>query len=179
MQRSPFITIKDMTLMAILVALSVGLDALKLLPMANGGSVNGAMFGLVLIALSFSPFKTFLATSIIFGLLTALLDGYFAFYVFDYFFALSGFFIISYFRNIILNADKVVAIPLLYLTFMGAFLIRFLSHVISGVVFFEVDWVGSFTYNLTYLAPSFLLTALVLSFFMLSSLRNQIAKFTL
>ena len=179
MQRSPIMTIKEMTLMAVLVAISVGLDSLKLLPMANGGSINGAMIGLVIIALSFSPVKTFIATSIIFGLLTSLIDGYIAFYLFDYFFALSGFFILSFFRKIILQSDKVIAIPTLYVSFFLAFFIRFISHVLSGILYFDVDFVGSFTYNITYLAPSFLLTLLILSFFMLSTLRNQIAKFTL
>jgi thiamine transporter len=178
MERNPILTIQEMTLMAVLVAVSVGLDSLKFLPMANGGSINGAMIGLVLIALSFSPLKTFFATSIIFGFLTALLDGYLAFYILDYFFALSGFFILSYFRKIILQGDKVVAIPTLYVAFFVAFLIRFIAHVLSGILFFEVDFIGSVTYNLTYLAPSFLLTLLILSFFMMSSLRNQIAKFT-
>jgi thiamine transporter ThiT len=179
MLRKPMITIKEMTLMAVLVAITIALDAIKLLPMINGGSINGAMIGLALIALSFSPIKTFIATSLIFGLLTALLDGYLAFYVFDYFFALSGFFIISLFRELILKGDKRVAIPTLYVAFFFAFLVRFTSHVISGILYFEVDFAGSVAYNITYLAPSFLLTLIALSFFMLSNLRNQIAKITL
>jgi thiamine transporter len=171
-------TTKEITLMAILVALSIGLDSLKFLPMPNGGSVNGAMIGLIIIALSFSPLKTFIATSIVFGLLTALLDGFFAYYLFDYFFALSGFFIISLVRKHVLHAEPLSGTLVLFAAFTLTFLVRLIAHVISGILFFEVDFAGSLTYNLTYLGPSFLLTLIIISLFMISTLPQQLLKFT-
>ena len=163
--------------MAILVALSIALDSLKFLPMPNGGSINGAMIGLIIIALSFPPLKTFIATSIVYGLLTALLDGYFAYYLFDYFFALSGFFIISFVRQSILHAETLTGTVILYAAFSLTFIIRFFAHVLSGVLFFEVDFAGSIAYNSTYLGPSFFLTLVIMSLFMLSTLPQQLLKF--
>lgn len=177
MLRQPWISVREITLMAILVALSIALDTLKFLPMPNGGSINGAMLGLVLIALSFSPIKTFLATSIVFGLLSSLLDGYAAYYLFDYFFALSGFFIISFVRHAILKSDALTGSFVLWVTFSGAFLIRLVSHVISGMLFFDVDFSGSLTYNITYLGPSYFLTLVLLAFMMMSQLPRLLLKF--
>jgi thiamine transporter ThiT len=51
-------------------------------------------------------------------------------------------------------------------------------HVISGVLYFEVDWAGSLAYNLTYLLPSFFLSFAIILTLYFSSLPAMIRKLT-
>lgn len=173
------ITIRHMAWMGMLVALTIVFDSVfKLYQQVNGGSINLAMVGLVLIALVFPWWLSWLTTTIVFGLITAILDGYFAYYVFDYFFALSGFIIISFFKKSILEKKTPHSLILLSITFALAFLWRLLMHVISGVLYFEVDWLGSLTYNLTYLLPSFFLSYGVIVLIYYSSLLPLLRQWT-
>jgi thiamine transporter ThiT len=101
------LSIRHIALMGMLVAMSIVLDIFfKFYQQANGGSINLAMVGLVLIALSFGWWQSWLAITVVFGLLTALLDGYVAYYLFDYFFALSGFVVVALMRKTIHNSLK-------------------------------------------------------------------------
>ncbi len=174
------LNIRQMALMGMLVAISIVLDAVfKFYQQANGGSINLAMVGLVLIALSFGWWQTWLATTIIFGLLTAFLDGYIAYYVFDYFLALSGFVVIALMRKTIIASNELKGLFTLTWTFVVAFMWRLLMHVISGVIYFEVDWAGSFAYNISYLMPSFFISFAVILTLYFSSLTTMIRKLTL
>jgi thiamine transporter len=177
MKNSP-LSIRDIALMGMLVSFAVLFDQVfKFFQQANGGSINLAMVGLVLIALSFSWWKTWLAITIVFGLITSLLDGYFQYYVFDYFFALSGFMLISFFNKVILTSDKIKGYWILLMTFIASFSFRLLFHTISGVLYFEVDILGSFIYNVTYLVPSFLLSMVLLSVLFFSGIPEIINRF--
>jgi thiamine transporter len=174
------LTVRQMALMGMLVAISIVLDAVfKFYQQANGGSINLAMVGLVLIALSFGWWQTWLAITIVFGLLTAVLDGYIVYYLFDYFFALSGFVVIALMRKTIIATDELKGLFTLTWTFAIAFTWRLLMHVISGVLYFEVDWAGSLAYNLTYLLPSFFISFAVILTLYFSSLTTMIRKLTL
>ena len=174
------LNIRQMALMGMLVAISIVLDAVfKFYQQANGGSINLAMVGLVLIALSFGWWQTWLATTIIFGLLTAFLDGYIAYYVFDYFLALSGFVVIALMRKTIIASNELKGLFTLTWTFVVAFMWRLLMHVISGVVNFGFDWSASLAYNLTYLLPSFFLSFAIILTLYFSSLTTMIRKLTL
>ena len=174
------LNIRQMALMGMLVAISIVLDAVfKFYQQANGGSINLAMVGLVVIALSFGWWQTWLATTIIFGLLTAFLDGYIAYYVFDYFLALSGFVVIALMRKTIIASNELKGLFTLTWTFVVAFMWRLLMHVISGVIYFEVDWAGSFAYNISYLMPSFFISFAVILTLYFSSLTTIIRKLTL
>jgi thiamine transporter len=174
------LNVRQISLMGMLVAISIVLDAVfKFYQQANGGSINLAMVGLVLIALSFGWWQTWLATTIVFGLLTAFLDGYIAYYLFDYFLALSGFVVIALMRKTIIATDELKGLFTLTLTFAIAFTWRLLMHVISGVLYFEVDWAGSLAYNLTYLLPSFFISYAVILTLYFSSLTTIIRKLTL
>ena len=172
--------VRQIALMGMLVAISIVLDAVfKFYQLANGGSINLAMVGLVLIALSFGWWQSWLAITIVFGLLTAFLDGYIAFYLFDYFLALSGFVVISLMRKQIIGTNEIKGLITLTWTFAIAFGWRLLMHVISGVLYFEVDWAGSLSYNLTYLIPSFLISFAIILTLYFSSLPKLIRKLTL
>ena len=174
------LNVRQIALMGMLVSLSMVFDAVfKFYQLANGGSINLAMVGLVLIALSFSWWQSWLAIAVIFGGLTAFLDGYINFYVFDYFLALSGFVVISWFRKKILLTQELTGFFTLTWTFIVAFLWRFMMHVISGVLYFDVDWAGSFFYNLSYLLPSFFLSYAIILTLFFSSLPQIIRQFTL
>ena len=174
------LTVRQMSLMGMLVAISIVLDfVFKFYQQANGGSINLAMVGLVLIALSFGWWQSWLAITIVFGLLTAVLDGYIVYYVFDYFFALSGFVVIALMRKTIIATDELKGLFTLTWTFAIAFTWRLLMHVISGVLYFEVDWAGSLAYNLTYLLPSFFISYAVILTLYFSSLTTIIRKLTL
>jgi thiamine transporter ThiT len=174
------LNVRQIALMGMLVSLSMVFDAVfKFYQLANGGSINLAMVGLVLIALSFSWWQSWLAIAVIFGGLTAFLDGYINFYVFDYFLALSGFVVISWFRKKILLTQELTGFFTLTWTFIIAFLWRFMMHVISGVLYFDVDWAGSFLYNLSYLLPSFFLSYAIILTLFFSSLPQIIRQFTL
>jgi len=174
------LNVRQIALMGMLVSLSMVFDAVfKFYQLANGGSINLAMVGLVLIALSFSWWQSWLAITIIFGGLTAFLDGYITYYLFDYFLALSGFVVISWLRKKILLTQELTGFLTLTWTFMVAFLWRFTMHVISGVLYFDVDWAGSFLYNLSYLLPSFFLSYAIILTLFFSSLPQIIRQFTL
>jgi thiamine transporter ThiT len=99
--------------------------------------------------------------------------------VFDYFLALSGFVVISWFRKKILLTQELTGFFTLTWTFIVAFLWRFMMHVISGVLYFDVDWAGSFFYNLSYLLPSFFLSYAIILTLFFSSLPQIIRQFTL
>jgi thiamine transporter len=174
------LTVRQISLMGMLVAISIVLDyVFKFYQQPNGGSINLAMVGLVLIALSFGWWQSWLAITIVFGLLTAVLDGYIVYYVFDYFFALSGFVVIALMRKTIIATDELKGLFTLTWTFAIAFTWRLLMHVISGVLYFEVDWAGSLAYNLTYLLPSFFISYAVILTLYFSSLTTIIRKLTL
>jgi thiamine transporter len=172
--------VRQISLMGMLVAISIVLDTFfKVYQQANGGSINLAMVGLVLIALAFGWWQSWLAITIVFGLLTAFLDGYLVYYVFDYFLALTGFAVISFFRKQIIASNKIKGLFTLTWTFSVAFAWRLLMHVISGVLYFEVDWAGSLAYNLTYLLPSFFISLAIILTLYFSSLPKLIRKLTL
>ena len=172
------LTIRDMTTMGMLIGATIVFDLVfKFFQQVNGGSINLAMVGFVLIALTFNWWRTWFAISIIFGLVSSLLDGYLAFYPFDYFLALSGFFIISLFNKKILNEEGKLGFAYLTITFLASAFIRFIFHTISGVLYFETDWVGSMIYNGGYLLPSFVLSYVIITALYFSGLPKIIKHF--
>jgi thiamine transporter ThiT len=64
------------------------------------------------------------------------------------------------------------------MTFTTAFLWRLSMHVISGVLYFEVDWLGSLIYNIAYLLPSFLISLIVIITLYFSNLPLVIRNLT-
>jgi thiamine transporter len=174
------LSVRQIALMGMLVAISIVFDVVfKFYQQANGGSINLAMVGLVLIALSFGWWQSWLAITIVFGLLTAILDGYIVYYPFDYFLALSGFVVIALMRKTILTSNPIKGLITLTWTFMVAFAWRLLMHVTSGVLYFEVDLAGSLAYNLTYLIPSFLISFALIIMLYFSSLMKIIRNLTI
>lgn len=167
MKKSVFgFSVRDIAEIAILVALALGLDKLKISVGATGGSVNFAMFPLFVIALRHGPFKGFIAGGIVYGLISCLLDEYgMQFYAFDYLIpfgapALLGFiakYVDSHYDTQF-NKENALGIVLSYVFIavgiMAVGFIRILSSSINSVLFYEYTYAAGLTYNLSYCLPS-------------------------
>lgn len=172
------LSIQEMSKMGMLIAMTIILDTVfKFFQQVNGGSINLAMVGIVLIALTFNWWKTWLATAVIYGLVVSLIDGWIQYYLFDYFLALSGFLFISFFRKQILQENRTIGILYLVMAFTVSATLRFLFHTISGVLFFETDWVGSMVYNASYLFPSFAISLVILTLLLYGGVSKIIKQF--
>lgn len=168
MKKSVFgFSVRDIAEIAILVALALGLDKLKISVGATGGSVNFAMFPLFVIALRHGPFKGFIAGGIVYGLISCLLDNYgMHLYAFDYLIpfgatAILGF-VARYVDNhfdIEFNKEDALGIVLSYAFIIFGIMavcgIRILSSSINSVLFYDVPTYGAgLAYNLSYCLPS-------------------------
>lgn len=125
----------------------------------NGGSIGFAMIPLFFISYRHGFIKGFIASGIVYGLSTCAFDGYgFACYPFDYLLAYGSLAIVSLFYKQIFESDKKV-MPYVFVCisiFIACFL-RLAFHVISGMILWNTEFVGSFIYNIAYVGPSCLL----------------------
>lgn len=177
-------TIQEIAETGVLVALAVLLDHYCKIPIqANGGSINFSAIPLFIIAIRYGGFKGFVASSLLFGFITCLIDGYgFQTYPFDYFVALSGYglvgtfynFVNNYYekRNIMLiNSDlKVVnkkeafienLFKILAIIIAGVFvmIIRYFGHMVSGAILYQpITFIDNFIYQSTYVPLSVLIS---------------------
>lgn len=136
-------TTREICELAMLVALAVVLNFFPKIPLQWAGSINFQIVPLVIIALRFSPFKTFLSCGMIFGLITCFTDGYglFAFPL-EYLVAFGSVAIISPFRKYILkdrtDNKKGYILPILLLVLLIGIqtTIRFLCASIDSYIFY-------------------------------------------
>jgi thiamine transporter len=162
--KKSWLTIQEMTLMAMLIGLALVLDRLIVFQQPQGGSINISMVALLVIVIRFGFLKSLFANALVYGLIANLLDGYgLITYPLDYFLALASLSIFSVVVKQLKLRPLLTRQILLFLGFLCAVLFRFLFHTISGVVLYEVDWIGSMFYNASYLIPSFFLSWVVLS----------------
>ncbi|AZR72951.1 energy-coupled thiamine transporter ThiT [Anoxybacter fermentans] len=169
--------IRMMIEMAVAVAIALILNKLVLFHMPQGGSVNLEMLPIIFIALRWGVGAGFL-TGAAHGLLQMIFGAYIVHpvqLILDYPlpFALLG--LAGLFKTQ-LDGDK-GAINIILGTVIGVFG-RFLSHLISGVVFFgeyapegQNVWVYSAIYNASYIIPSLLISLVILLL-----ARKQLAK---
>lgn len=170
-------TIREMVEMAILVALAIVFDYIpKIRVGATGGSISLTMLPLFIIAFRFNFVKSFIASGIIYGLITCLTDGYgFATYPFDYLLGFGLISLASLFRKIAIS-DK-YPYYLQYIFFglgvlVGGFS-RFIGATLSSMIIYQTTLWGGITYNATYIIPSvaFSLVILLLLFPLLKRLQ--------
>jgi thiamine transporter len=168
MKQTTWITTKEITEMALLVALAIilNLPGLSFTIQANGGSISLTTLPLIILALRLGPIKGFVGIGIVYGLITNLIDGYgFATYPLDYLLAYGSISIAGFFGEKILKPNlKNPLQPYLWLlvaVFLGT-LGRLVFAIISGIVVFNTDFYFSFIYNLSYIFPSFVLVVAVL-----------------
>ena len=165
-------SIKDITEIAVMVALAIVLDKfVKIQVGANGGSINIATVPLFIIAFRHGWFKGLIASGIIFGLTTNLLDGYgINTYPFEYFIAFGSVAIGGLFGKMIFDdfkeekfSKKSLSIALVILSVAIHFVIRLTFATFDSMIFYETDFVGGLLYNLSYIGPSCLAVLVVLA----------------
>ena len=160
--------------MAIFTALAIVLGMFCEIKVgANGGSIGFAMVPLFFIAYRHGAIKGFICGGIFYGLAQGLYDGYIFQYgaisaFFDYIIPFGAIGLAGLFRKFIFTdeGDGVVhsADPYIYiiLSVTLVFVIRYLSHVVSGTLAYDTPWAGSFAYNITYIAPTYFIDLIIL-----------------
>lgn len=139
---------------AIMAAFAYVLGFLKFYEMPNGGSISLSMLPIILIAVRRGALSGVI-TGLIFALLHCLTDAYgIVYFPLDYAipFGILGLAGLKIFRK----NDTTIFLGLIIV-----FALRYFSHVISGVVYWDVDFNGSITYNAPYVIGSALLTTSV------------------
>ncbi len=173
------LTVKEMVELGILVALAIVFDFIpKIKVGATGGSISLTMLPLFIIAFRFSFVKTFLASGIIYGLLTCLFDGYgFATYPFDYLLGFGLISLTSLFRHLAFSRKQPLYLSMIYFAIaiiVGGFA-RFIGATMSSMIIYETTLWGGLTYNATYIIPSvgFSLLILLLFYSLLANLNKR------
>lgn len=154
-------TVRDIVETAMLVALAIILDlpGLKISIGTNGGSISFSIIPLLLLAFRKGPFKGFIGIGIVYGLMTCLIDGWgIQTYPFDYLLAYGSLSIVGFFSNIVFpeNANKysIKGILFLFVSVLLATFFRLCFSTLSGIILYELDFVGSLVYNILYVLPS-------------------------
>lgn len=165
-----FLTISDITEIAVLLGLALALSYIKIPLGATGGSLNFQIVPLVIIALRHKPSKTFVATGIVYGLLACLLDNY-GFFTFpmEYMVAFGSVSIISFFRNYILKNSKASFNGGLLLAFLLILqtIIRLFAASIDSYLFYlnyldDSTFVAAIIYNVIYVIPTGVITLIAM-----------------
>ena len=143
-------TVKDIVEGALLVALALVLQLIEI-PIP-GGHVSLTFIPLILIALRFNPWKTFLLCGIVYGTIDCFVmdnpDIALAI-IFDYIIACGAFAIISFFRASLFarKTNYAKELVILAILLVAHALIRFGCMTIDGVWLYGTDWMGSLVYN--------------------------------
>lgn len=143
------------------------------------GSINLQIVPLALIALRCKPSRSFLATGVVFGMITCLLDGYGLYtYPLEYLIAFGSISILSYFRRYVYRAGKPTAIGFAVIPsiIMLSTIVRYFMCCADAVIFWEYSWTAAFagaalpvfisglfaavTMELLYIKPLFLINKL-------------------
>ncbi len=161
-------TISDIVEIAMLIALAIVLDMaiFKIRISVTGGSISLAMLPLIIIALRKGFTKGFISLGVVYGLLDCMIDGYgFITFPLDYLLGFGLLALVGLFRKWIMREDKKVTFKgVLFLIaglLVGA-LGRTAASTLSGMFIYELNFVESLIYQLTYIGPSVLLVLVVL-----------------
>ncbi len=146
------LTIREIAEIAMLVSLAVLLDrdGFKIRLGAQSGSLSLTMVPLLVLALRHGFVKGFIGIGVIYGLLTNLLDGYgFITFPLDYLLAYGSLSLVALWRPALNRTYRHPIVNYLYLTLaiVSAVTVRYAFHVVSGMVIYEVDFLGSLSYN--------------------------------
>jgi thiamine transporter len=145
------------------IAVAVALSFVSILKMPQGGSVKlCSMLFIALPGYFFGPFAGF-TSAVAFSLLDFIMDPYFvhpAQVLLDYILAYGAFGVSGFFKNRKYG---------LYNGYIIGVALRFVFSTLSGVIFFaeyaegQNVWIYSMTYQLSYLAPETVITAVLLA----------------
>lgn len=158
------LNIRDIVEIGIFVSLAIVLDitGFKIRLHKGGGSISFIMIPLFILCLRQGFAKGFIATGIVFGLISCLYDGYgFHTYPFDYFLGFGVISFIGLFKEIILpnnsNQFKIKGLIFLIVCTVIPCLLRLVSSSISGAIFYGVTFIEALIIN----APDILLSTLI------------------
>lgn len=164
-------SVRDICEIAIMSALAIVLDRFVKIPIGStGGSINISTLPLFIVALRHGWFKGFLASGVVYGLTTCLLDAYgMQFFVFDYLIAFGAIGIGGLLSRLIFNCynekgakGKVFAFVLLVIMVLIFFVIRTLSASMDSMIFYGYTFWASVVYNVSYVGPSSIGVAIIL-----------------
>jgi len=149
--------VNDICHIALLVAFALILDTpiLKVRIGANGGSISLTMLPLFILAFKKGPFKGFIGTGIVYGMITCLTDGSPIYsYPFDYLLGYGAITAVGFIKPIC--GDEITKKTFIVATLLGvlAIFLRLLFSTISGILFYELKFIPSLAYNVVYILPS-------------------------
>ncbi|WP_051931604.1 MULTISPECIES: energy-coupled thiamine transporter ThiT [Clostridiaceae] len=167
------LTTKIMLHVSMAVAIATVLKMFRIMKMPMGGSVTlGSMIPIIFIAYIYGT-KVGCLAGVIFGVIDLILGPYVVHpvqLILDYVLAFGVLGFAGYFKNNI---------------FIGGLVgigLRFICHVLSGVVFFSSAaegqnvWVYSILYNGTYLLPEAIIAVVILAIIPVKRIKTQIAS---
>jgi len=154
------LNIRDIAEIAIFVSFAFVLDLplFKVKIVANGGSISLIMLPLILLSLRKGFFKGFIGAGIVFGLVSCFLDGYgLVTYPLDYLLGFGSLAVVGLFRKFIIGKEKLTWFNyvVLFLVTLLAMSLRTMASTLSGIFIYQLDFVSSLVYQLTYMGPSF------------------------
>ncbi len=164
-------SIKQLVLSAVLVGLAIGLINFKIFSMPLGGSVDLADIPLILIAL-LVDFNFSITALILFSIINFIREPIFL-HPFQ--------FLLDYSTPILfIIIKKAKEKKQIYFLLSLAYLLKFLFHYISGVVFFakytpagQSKYVYSFLYNLSYTFPRYIISLIFIKFFPIEKFKQK------
>ena len=157
------ITVAEIAEDGILIALSFGLNFVKIPVGATGGSINFQMLPLMLIALRRGPASGLICGGLLYGFLTCLTDGYgFATFPFDYLVGFGSVAIVGFVRPFVFSASamssekltvKAIVIGEVAILVAGllATLVRFAGSTASSMLLYGYDFAAAAEYNAVYI----------------------------
>ena len=121
------------------------------------------MVPLFILAIRKGFIKGFIGCGLVFGIISCLLDGYgFIFFPFDYLMGFGFIAIIGLFRNRILISNTRTSIFYMMIGTIIALFGRIISSTVSGIIFYNMNFITSLIYQLTYIGPSGVLVIVLL-----------------
>ena len=157
------ITVAEIAEDGILIALSFGLNFVKIPVGATGGSINFQMLPLMLIALRRGPASGLICGGLLYGFLTCLTDGYgFATFPFDYLVGFGSVAIVGFIRPFVFSTSamssekltaKAIVIGEVAILVAGllATLVRFAGSTASSMLLYGYDFAAAAEYNAVYI----------------------------
>ena len=153
-------SLRDIVEAAMFVALAIVLDLaiFKIKIVQNGGSISFIMVPLFILALRKGFVKGFISLGIVFCLISCMFDGYgFFTYPFDYLLGFGGLAVIGLFKKLILLENgkfTLKGVIFLLVGSLAGLVVRTLSSTISGMIIYQLSFIDSLVYQLTYIIPS-------------------------
>lgn len=149
------ISIKDMTEMALFVALAVVLDRFVKIPLGpTAGSLNISVAPLMIICLRHGYYKGFLASGVIYGIVTSMLDAYgFQYFFFDYLLAFGSVCVLGLFAKLIYRLYKDKKVLSFLLVALGGTLwlaLRVVFASFDSMIFYHYTFIAGVVYNVSY-----------------------------